>query len=85
MVSPEFLPASNLATGVFNRMLLNYESVRDQISFIREARGDDLKKIGCFNGRWTVQYHLNAHPADHSSGDGPYLQYTTHGLDGGCI
>jgi len=45
MVCPEFLPASNLATSVFNRMLLNYESLRDPIPFIREARGDELKKI----------------------------------------
>jgi ATP-dependent protease ClpP protease subunit len=46
--------ATNLAAGVFNRMLLNYQSVRDQIPMIRETMGKKLKKNDVLAGDGTI-------------------------------
>lgn len=54
MLSINKYSVTNLASTVFNRMLLNYESVRDQMSFMREALGKQLKIFDVLKGDGTI-------------------------------
>ena len=54
MISINKSVATNLAATVFNRMLLNYESVRDQVPFMREALEKQLKTFDVLKGDGTI-------------------------------
>ena len=46
--------ATNLATAAFNRLLLNYESVRDQMPLLRKALGKRLRTFEVLTGDGTI-------------------------------
>ncbi len=54
MLSINKSTASTLAATVFNRMLLNYRSVRDQMPFMREALEERLKMYDALKGDGTI-------------------------------
>jgi hypothetical protein len=54
MASMNKTMATNLATAAFNRLLLNYEGVRDQMPFLRKALGKRLKTFEVLRGDGTI-------------------------------
>jgi hypothetical protein len=54
IVSMNKSAAASLADTVFNRMLLNYESVRDQMPFMREVLERQLKVYDVLKGDGTI-------------------------------
>lgn len=54
MISMNKSMATNLASRVFNRMLLNYQSVKDQVPMIRETMGKELKEYDVLAGDGTI-------------------------------
>ncbi|MBP1716964.1 MAG: Clp protease [Deltaproteobacteria bacterium] len=46
--------ATNLATAAFNRLLLNYEGVKEQMPFLRKAMGKRLKTFEVLTGDGTI-------------------------------